>query len=79
MKISNLIANLEKIKEKHGDIDCWLQSDQEGNGYEELRGATFAYLGVNDWEEGHFYDTVKEALDEGNKRKDLVDTVILWP
>lgn len=79
MNISELIERLEKIKEKRGDIPCWLQSDQEGNGYEELRGATFAYLGQDDWDEGHFYDTVKEALENGNKRESLVDCLILWP
>lgn len=79
MRISQLIARLQGIQGKHGDVKCWLQSDQEGNGYEELRGATFAYRGVDSWEEGHFYDTVKEALANGNKRGDLVDCMILWP
>ena len=79
MKISNLIKQLEAIQASKGDIDCWLQSDQEGNGYELLRGATFAYMGVDDWDDGYFYDTVKEALEAGNKRKDLVNCLILWP
>jgi DUF1680 family protein len=79
MKVSEVIERLQKIQAKHGDISCWLQSDQEGNGYEELRGATFAYRGVDDWDDGYFYDTVKEALANGNKRESLVDCLILWP
>lgn len=79
MKISQLIKQLQDVQAKKGDVECYLQTDQEGNGYEEIRGASFAYYCDDSWGEGHMYDTVKEALDNDQKRKDLTDVVIVWP
>ena len=33
MKISDMILLLSKAKEKYGDVDVLLASDEEGNGY----------------------------------------------
>lgn len=81
MKISQLIKQLQAIQAKKGDIDCYLQTDQEGNGYEEIRGASFAYYGYDDggWGEGCMYNTIKEAIENDQKRKELTDVVIVWP
>lgn len=79
MKISKLIKQLQGIQSKKGDIDCYLQIDHEGNGYEVVRGASFAYHGSDGWGDGYMYDTIKEAAENDQKRKDLTNVVILWP
>lgn len=79
MKISELIATLHLIQGKRGDVEVYLQSDQEGNGYEEVRGASFAYFAKDTWGDGYMYDTVKEALANENKRDELTDVVLVWP
>lgn len=33
MKISEMIKNLQKFMEEHGDLDCYYAIDDEGNGY----------------------------------------------
>jgi hypothetical protein len=36
MKISEMIENLKKFKDKHGDIECWYAVDDEGNDYKRV-------------------------------------------
>lgn len=36
MKISEMILNLEKFKNKYGDLECWYAKDDEGNGYQKI-------------------------------------------
>lgn len=79
MKISELILQLQLIQGRRGDIEVYLQSDQEGNNYEAARGASFAYFAKDTWGDGYMYDTVKEALENDNKRAELVDVVLVWP
>uniref|UniRef100_A0AAU6VYW2 Uncharacterized protein n=1 Tax=Pseudomonas phage Pyxpy01 TaxID=3138546 RepID=A0AAU6VYW2_9VIRU len=79
MKIGELIIALQLIQAKRGDIVVYLQSDQEGNNYEPVRGASFAYLAKDTWGGGYMYDTVKEALENDNKRNELTDVVLVWP
>jgi hypothetical protein len=80
MKISQLIKQLQDVQAKKGDVDCYLQSDQEGNGYEEIRGATHAYRAEDSDEYYCFVDTIKEAVEGmGYKRKDCKSIVIVWP
>ena len=33
MKLSEMIKNLQEIKEKHGDLECIYAADEEGNSY----------------------------------------------
>lgn len=56
-KISDLIKNLEYIKEKHGDLPCYYSTDDEGNSYKPVffepsignyYGGEFADLDDND-------------------------------
>lgn len=36
MKLTEMIANLQKFKEEHGDVECWWAVDDEGNNYKEV-------------------------------------------
>lgn len=36
MKISDMIKNLEELKEKHGDLECWYAKDSGRNGYSRI-------------------------------------------
>ena len=36
MKISEMIKNLQKFMEEHGDLECWYARDDEGNGYQAI-------------------------------------------
>ena len=31
MKVSQMIKNLQKFMQEHGDLDCWYSVDDEGN------------------------------------------------
>lgn len=33
MKISKMIKNLQEFMDKHGDLECWYATDDEGNGH----------------------------------------------
>ena len=35
MKLSEMIENLQKFMDEHGDVDCWWAVDDEGNEYKE--------------------------------------------
>lgn len=79
MKITELIKELQKTLERKGDINVYLQCDQEGNSYEAVRGASSLYMAESDGEY-YFMDTVKDARDEmGFKRDELTDVVLVWP
>lgn len=53
MKISKMIKNLQEFMEKHGDIDCWYATDDEGNGYQEVHyNPSFRYVD----EDGEVYN-----------------------
>ena len=36
MKLSEMIANLQKFMVEHGDVDCWWAVDDEGNEYKKV-------------------------------------------
>ena len=36
MKVSEMIKNLQKFMEEHGDLECWYATDDEGNGYQRV-------------------------------------------
>ena len=36
MKLSEMIENLQKFMNEHGDVDCWWSVDDEGNEYKEV-------------------------------------------
>ena len=59
MKISEMIKNLQKFMEEHGDLECWYAKDDEGNGYQEIYfKPSFMYAN----EDGEMYR--KEELEE---------------
>ena len=43
MKLSEMIENLQKFMDEHGDIDCWWSVDDEGEYKEVIYEPTFMY------------------------------------
>ena len=67
MKISEMIKNLNKFMEEHGDVDCWYAKDDEGNGYQEVYFEPSLYYLDEEQEVHHpadveYYDEDVEAL-----------------
>lgn len=48
MKISEMIENLKKFKDEHGDIECWYAADDEGNCYQRVYFAPSLYYVYDD-------------------------------
>lgn len=60
MKISEMIKNLQEFMAKHGDLDCWYATDDEGNGYREVYfDPSFRYVD----EDGEVYNNEEDLED----------------
>lgn len=59
MKIKELIKDLELMLVEKGNIEVIAAQDQEGNGYNAVRGVDFVYTDVD-------YEYVCDTLDEFN-------------
>ena len=74
MKISEMIENLQKFMEEHGDLECWYTKDDEGNGYQAIYfKPSFMYAN----EDGDVFD--EEVLDEINEedKEDLIPICVV--
>lgn len=68
MKLAQLIYDLTKLQQKHGDITVILQSDPEGNSYDICRGAERTF-----YEDGCTADCREEA------GEDAQEVIVLFP
>lgn len=68
MKLGQLIYDLTKLYQKHGDITVILQSDQEGNYYETVSGAERTF-----YEDGSTADCREEA------GEDAQEVIVVYP
>lgn len=76
MKGSELAALLLQMVEDDGDFEVITAKDQEGNGYNLVRGVDFVYH-ANDGED-YVFDTLKEADDSGYGFEDLSCKILVY-
>ena len=68
MKISEMIKNLQKFMDEHGDLECWYAVDDEGNGYQKVYYLPSMYFANEDGEVYQSDDLEYLDLDEENIR-----------
>lgn len=68
MKLAQLIYDLTKLYQKHGDITVIVQSDAEGNDYDTCRGAERTF-----YEDGSTADCREEA------GPDAQEVIVIYP
>lgn len=73
MKVKELIQELQALDP---DAEVILQKDQEGNGYEEIRGAQPIWYIKDQLSDDGVYDTKEEAEDEGDNP---IKGVVIYP
>jgi hypothetical protein len=72
MNISEVIADLEELKNEHGDLEVLVAKDAEGNGFELLGGYGIGYRIPSDYEiEFSSYPDEWEDFE--------VNALVLWP
>ena len=73
MKVKELISELQALDQ---EAEVILQKDQEGNGYEEVRGAEIVWYIQEQLLDGFIYDTKEEAEDSGDNP---IKGVVIYP
>lgn len=68
MKLAQLIYDLTKLYQKHGDIPVIMQADQEGNSYDTCRGA-----------ERTFYEDDSTADCREEAGPDAQEVIVIYP
>ena len=64
MKVSEMIKNLQKFMDEHGDLDCWYAVDDEGNGYAEVHYIPSLYYANDDGYEVYHLNNVEDMEPE---------------
>lgn len=73
MKASQLVAQLEKMIEVHGDLTVIGQADQEGNSYDMIRGADFTYVSED------LQTTVDSEHEAEEYGEDFQPVIVVYP
>lgn len=76
MRANELIQQLVDEAIHGGNMAVLLQGDAEGNGYEDARGATVAWL---ERDNGTVYGSLSEAEEYGYERSDLMQVIVIYP
>jgi hypothetical protein len=71
---NKLVSKLAALTSKGGNCNILLQADGEGNSYEYAEGAELTYVS-KDLE--HTYDSLEEALENGEEDPTLV--IVIYP
>jgi hypothetical protein len=66
MKVSQMIKNLQEFMKKHGDLDCWYATDDEGNEYHEVYFTPSYRYATVDGEMVSYEDIIEFEYEEGS-------------